>query len=112
MDELPITWSRVVRVWWAFYWRMCLLSIAFALVILGLGTLVALVLGLSSEQTQEIDSSHWLQLLFVAMGGIVSLLVTKQILGKSWPEFRVALIARQPSASGIGQNSQSEGSVA
>ena len=112
MDELPVTWSRVIRVWWTFYWRMCLLSIAFALVILALGTLVALVLGLTTEQTKAIDGSRWLQFLFVVMGAVVTLLVTKQILGKNWPEFRIALVARQPSASSSSQNSQSGDTVA
>jgi sulfite exporter TauE/SafE len=91
---------------------MCLLSIAFALVVLALGTLVALVLGLTTEQTKAIDSSRWLQLLFVVMGAVVTLLVTKQILGKNWPEFRIALIARQPSPTSSGQNSQSGDTVA
>lgn len=112
MDELPVTWSRVSRVWWTFYWRMCLLSIAFALVVLTLGSLVALVFGLDAEQTRAIDSSRWLQLLLIVLGAVVTLLVTKQILGKNWPEFRIALVARQPSASNSSQNSQSGDTVA
>ena len=97
MDELPVTWSRVVRVWWAFFWRMSLLSLAFGVILLAVGFIAALALGLTTAQTESIDDSRWLQLVFFALGAVVTLIVTRQVLIQKWGDFRIVLVKRSHS---------------
>jgi hypothetical protein len=96
MHEYPITWPRVIRVWWSFFWRMSLLSLAFGFILVAIGVVIALFSDLSTDQARSIDQSYWLQVVLFILGGAVSLIAMKLVLSKRWVEFRIALIANKP----------------
>ena len=94
MAEVSTTWSRVFRVWWAIFWRSCLLSFAFGLILLATVVIYVLATGMSIATAQAIDSSRWLQVLFFMGGAVAALLATKSVLGKEFGDFRLALVSR------------------
>lgn len=93
MQELEITWERALHVWWAFFWRCIAYVLPGSLV---LGVAIAVIASLFN-----IDLEHYawtLNALGFVVGFFVSWWVLKNILGKSFSGFRIALIA-SPSAS-------------
>jgi hypothetical protein len=100
MAEVSLTWSRVFRVWWAIFWRSCLISFAFGLVLLAVVVIYALATGMSIANSEAIDNSRWLQLLFFLLGAVAALLATKDVLGKPLGTFRIALVSRSESSAG------------
>jgi hypothetical protein len=97
MVEFPATWARIARVWWAFFWRMTLLSFAALLIFYSVSVVVLLSLGVTIAEAEAFDRSRWVQLVFFLLGAIASLLATRLVLGTRWAEFRIALLPSSPS---------------
>ena len=101
MSELQATWSRIARVWWAFYWRMMLLSLAAFVIFYAISVMLLLFTGASIAQAQAVDNSRWLQLAFFLLGAVTSLAATKLVLGTRWADFRIALVPHSPAEGGL-----------
>jgi hypothetical protein len=89
--EVEITWGRVIRVWWAYFWRN-LLAI-FAAVIAGaiVGGLIGFVMGamgLNISAIQYVTAS-----VGAFLGLSLSVMPIKMILGKDFGQFRLVLVA-------------------
>lgn len=104
IDILPVTKARVLKVWWAYFWRSLVTFLAmFIIVILVsivMGVLLALLLplvGLDAEHVQNLARLSGFLLGFVA-GLLSSAIPLWLILGKDFGEFRLALITYRPAA--------------
>lgn len=90
--ELEITWGRVVRVWWSYFWRN-LVAILAAMI---LGGIVGFVIGLTMGMLGA--SSATVQYVTAPLGGVIGLVLSlipmKMILGKDFGEFRLVLISK------------------
>jgi hypothetical protein len=89
MQELEVTWGRVVSVWWLLAWRGLLGSLL-------IGTAVGFVIGLAGFAAGI--SLEAVNVLSTAAGAAVGLLwamvVARMALKKQYREFRLALIPR------------------
>lgn len=83
--ELEVTWGRTVRVWWAYVWRLMLIT---SIIGFGLGLFMG-VLG-SPPQLANI---------ILNLTGIISIAISfavmQRILGKDFGEFRLVLIRKE-----------------
>ncbi|AOY00240.1 hypothetical protein [Jeongeupia sp. USM3] len=93
--ELEMTWHRVIRVWWAYFWRALVLTMtASALFGIVAGIVIATVLskaGASTEIPQLVLAS-----IASVVGLALSLLTMKFVLGCNFGEFRIALVSNSP----------------
>lgn len=94
--ELPVTWGRAVRVWWALTWR----TILIAMMVGGLsGCLIGAVVGFvgSARHIDQPTIQAIITMLTVPTGIVLGLMVsvwtTRAVLEKRFREFRIALIA-------------------
>lgn len=89
MQELEITWERVVRVWWLIAWRGLLGGWILAVVLAFLIGEAGGRLGFDFATVAAIATTlSWL------VGLAWGLLVVKMALKKNYKEFRLALVAR------------------
>jgi ABC-type sugar transport system permease subunit len=102
IDILPVTKIRVLKVWWAYFWRSLVTFLAmFVIVILvsiALGIFLAMLLpmvGLDAEHVQRLVRLAGFVLGFLA-GLLSSAIPLWLILGKDFGEFRLALITYKP----------------
>lgn len=104
IDILPVTTPRVLRVWWAYFWRSLVTFLAMFIVVLlvsfALGVLLGLLLpmiGLEQEHVQGLARLSGFVLGIMA-GLLSSAIPLWLILGKNFGEFRLALITYRPAA--------------
>jgi hypothetical protein len=89
--ELEVTWKRVVRVWWAYLWRK-LLAMVVAMIVGGLvGGIIGFALGLAGMPTDDIKM--FATPIGMIIGLAISIVPVKMILGKSFGDFRLVLVA-------------------
>jgi hypothetical protein len=99
--ELEITWKRVVRIWWAYFWRNLIALIASLIcggIVGGIMGFVGSLLGVPLETILLVN----MPISFV-LGSIISIIPMKMIIGKDFGEFRLVLLAKE--ASSLGTNS-------
>jgi hypothetical protein len=93
--ELEVTWARVVRVWWALFWRGLLAMLAAALAGGGVGFVVGFILGVLGTPIPTI------QVICGFLGAILGLFISfvpvRLILARDYGDFRLALVPREPS---------------
>lgn len=102
IEILPVTTARMVKVWWAYFWRSLLvLAAAFIIMIPAsflLGFVTALALskaGLEPESMQLILRLTG-TVLGVSAGLLSSIIPFRLILNRNFNEFRLALITYRP----------------
>jgi hypothetical protein len=86
--ELEMTWSRAVRVWWAFLWRIAVFSSVLEL-FAGLFLVAIKVRMHWSTDAFVLVTEVVVGLIYIA----VSLMVTRVILTKDFGDFRLAAMA-------------------
>lgn len=87
MEELELTWTRAIKIWWSLVWRLMVYSMVLGLLIsLPIGLLAA-ALGLDEAQTRMLSQG---------MASLLSLLlgiwVLRVVLSKHYSDFRVMLV--------------------
>jgi len=93
--ELEVTWNRIVRVWWSFFWR--------SIIVLVLAFIGASVVGFIIGFTMRLLGFPLMAVHFITapvgfmIGLGASLVPWKLILGKDLGEFRLVLLAKQAS---------------
>lgn len=90
--ELPVTWGRVIRVWWAYLWRSILVAIGATVIGMVVGGVIGMglgIVGISPEMIAMITTPIGL-----IIGIIVSIFPIKMILNKDFGDFRLALMER------------------
>lgn len=89
--ELEITWGRMLRVWWAHFWR----SMIAAIVGMLLGGVVGFILG-AILYASGVTSPETIQIIVGPIGFIIGVFISifpmKMILGKDFGEFRLVLV--------------------
>lgn len=89
MQELDVTWGRVISVWWLVVWRGMLGGMLLGFVVGFLIGMVGFFVGLSLQAVN---------ILSTVAGGVVGLLwaivVVRMALKKQYGEFRLALVPR------------------
>jgi hypothetical protein len=84
---LEVTWGRAAKVWWSMIWRAVLfggLGGAAAGFVLGVGMGVA---GASVDTISRVTS-----VLGLVVGIPIGIWVVRNVLGKSWSDFRIVLV--------------------
>jgi len=103
--ELEVTWSRAVQVWWSYLWRN-LIAIVISMIIGGvIGFIIGFIMGAMGFSVKVI------QFVTMPIGFVIGLAISvvpmKMILGKDFGEFRLVLLAKQPSSE-LGSTTQQE----
>lgn len=89
--ELEVTWKRVFRVWWAYLWRNLLAIVAAMLVGGVVGAILGFVLGYAGVPADDIKV--FVTPIGMVIGLAISIIPVKMILGKSFGDFRLILVA-------------------
>ncbi|GHD66022.1 hypothetical protein [Jeongeupia chitinilytica] len=93
--ELEMTWRRAIRVWWAYAWRVLVLTLlAGAVFGITAGVIVAILAG-NAGASADIPRLA-LAAFGTLLGAVLSLVSMKCVLGCNFGEFRVALISNTP----------------
>jgi len=103
--ELPVTWSRAARVWKSYFWRT--LVALLASIILGaiVGGAIGFVMGMIGFSPKSIRPVA--VVIGLVIGIAVSIVPMKLILGKDFGEFRVVLLAKEPTDNSLTSKSRS-----
>lgn len=90
--ELEITWGRVLKVWWAYFWRSIIAIVASII----FGGLVGFVLGfiMGAMGVAPHFAKYTIGPLGVIIGLGFSVIPMKMILGKDFGPFRLVLVAK------------------
>ncbi len=87
MQELEVTWSRVLSVWWLIHWRALAGGLATGV---ALGTLLGL-----AAVFADLPSSTAVQLGISAVAGYAwTIIAMRMALRKKYREFRIVLLPR------------------
>jgi hypothetical protein len=87
LQELEITWERIISVWWLIVWRGVLGAVSIGFVV---GFIMGAVMGAAGVPLQTIQSVSGIVGLFIGLAwGIV---VTRMALQKKYKGFRLALV--------------------
>jgi len=91
--ELDITWSRTIKVWWAYFWRSLIAVIAAVIV----GAIVGFILGfIMGAMRVDPDTIQYVASPIGAIIGIgFSIIPMKMILGKDFGQFRLVLVSKE-----------------
>ena len=92
MQELDVTWNRLIRIWWLFFWRGAVGGFAFGFVAGFIIGLIAGVLGLGPMEKVR---------LFAGIAGYIAALVwsafvLRMALKNHYSDFRIALVLAEP----------------
>jgi integral membrane sensor domain MASE1 len=91
MQELEVTWQRVLSVWWLIVWRAALGGAILGAMI---GAVLGFIEGMIGVSTQTITLSSGAA---GALANLIwSLFVVRMALRKKYGEFRLALVPRAP----------------
>jgi len=89
-DVLPVTWGKVVRIWWAYTWRVLLFSIGVVFVFgVAVGFCTAL-LGLSGPMSVSLHVLSSVVGLIISVW--ISVCVMKRIISKRLGDFKIILV--------------------
>ncbi len=93
MQELEVTWARVLRVWWLIEWR----AIAGGLVTGGaLGAVLGVALAFSDWDSSQ--ASPFYLAIGTAVGIAWTLIAVRMALRKQYRDFRIVLLPRDGAA--------------
>ncbi len=92
--ELKITFERLIRVWWAYFWRSAIVLVSGALLGTMSGFVVGFVLGSLGVPLTAIRLVTGSIGAFIGLG--LSVVPIRMILGKDFGEFRLILVATHP----------------
>jgi hypothetical protein len=93
MNELEITWSRVIKIWWLLIWRGLLGSTL-------LGGIVGFIIGFANGIIKAATgvpipgANLIITVAGVCIGLIWGLAVTRMALRKKYADFRIALVSQ------------------
>jgi hypothetical protein len=95
MTELPVTWARTARIFWALVWRYVVLFavVAFIFGIIWSGV-ISYFVTIGFDIAPE-DSKRWLMNVLRVMAAGLLYLTLRWVLEKRWPDFRIALVEVQ-----------------
>lgn len=97
--ELEVTRSRLLRVWWGYFWRMLLASAGACIVAIIAGGLIGALLGFGLHlvgydvQAIQTIAGRAGMILGLAVGTAFSIIPIKLILGRSFGDFRLVLVS-------------------
>lgn len=92
--ELEVTWTRAIRIWWAYLWRS--MVAIFCSMIIGaiVGGMIGVIMGIIGASQDSIVLL--VSPISLMIGLAVSIVPIKMILGKDFGEFRLVLIQQDP----------------
>jgi len=90
--ELSVTWKIALRVWWAYFWRAILGTLALMFVLLICNYVV------NSMAVSPIFITIILGLATCFFSVALNLLVVKQILNKNYGNFRLSVVLNESNA--------------
>jgi len=102
IEILPLTAARILRVWWAYFWRSLLVLVAAFIIMIPLSFLFGLVISLAlSKVGLEPESMRLVlrlsgSLLGFTAGLLSSIIPFRLILNRKFDDFRLALITYRP----------------
>jgi len=87
LEILPCTWKRVLRIWWAGFWRFILYNILFYIVIM----LIFLLIWVITKV--QINIQGFLgEVLNMVTTSLIGVWIIKTILGKKYSKFMIKLV--------------------
>lgn len=90
--EVEITWGKVIRVWWAYFWRNLVAIIVAAIAGGIVGFIFGFVLGAMGVASSTIQ--YVIAPIGVIIGLGLSVIPMKMILGKDFGQFRLVLVSK------------------
>lgn len=93
--EIQATWSHILRIWWALFWRTILAVLGAALAGFVLGFLIGAVLGYFGVEPRVIQFVAGL--IGLPIGLLAGLIPLKLVIGKDFGRFRLVILSNEPS---------------
>jgi uncharacterized membrane protein AbrB (regulator of aidB expression) len=90
--ELEVTWNRALRVWWSWFWRSIVMTIAAMFCGFIAGAVLGVIGAILKLPIQAIQVGGGI--LGGAIGLVFTLFPIKMILGKDFGEFRLVLLSK------------------
>ncbi|PKD38815.1 hypothetical protein CWO84_17315 [Methylomonas sp. Kb3] len=87
MQELDVTFSRTVQIFWSWAWRSTIYGLLVGAAIGFIASLITMVFGFDAQVTKPV--AHYLS---ITAGLFVSLLVLSKVLKMKFSSFRIALV--------------------
>ena len=87
MQELEITWERVISVWWLIVWRSVVGAVSIGFVV---GFIIGAIMGAAGVPLETIQSVSTVVGLCIGLGW--GMVVTRMALQKHYKGFRLALV--------------------
>lgn len=91
MQELELTWSQVIRIWWAAFWRWIVLANLTSGVFGGTLGIALLIIG-----HREWGHSIWWVNGYLAAYIPAGIIAIRLALKAKYKDFRIAIIAQEP----------------
>lgn len=90
MEVVEATWTRVIKLWWSFFWRVSLVSLVLGFLV---GALLGVVLfAIGREDLVELAGG----LVGYLVGIPVAIVVFKALLEMRWSDFQLKLVRETP----------------
>jgi len=86
---LEVTWGRAAKVWWSMVWRAVLFG---GLGGAAAGFVLGAAMGAAGASVQTISSVT--SVIGLVVGIPIGIWVVRNVLGKSWSDFRIVLVPR------------------
>ena len=98
MQDLDLTWKRVIAVWWLILWRGGVGALLLTVVLGALTALAGIILRWPPQTTQLITA-----MLGILAAVAVGLLAVRMALRKRYSDFRLAIVPRNEDEDGLGR---------
>jgi hypothetical protein len=91
MQELEVTWGRILRFWWAFFWRGVVIAVPIGAVI---GALLGATVAMMGHP--EWVHSPWFRLGSAVIWLPIVPIVLRMAFRKKYSDFRIAFVSLEP----------------
>jgi len=88
MQELKLTWSQVMRIWWAVFWRWLVLSNLTIGAALG-----TFAIGLWASGIRHVPLSAWMPNAIIVLSVPAAVIAIRLALKANYKGFRIAIVA-------------------
>ena len=91
MNEAKSTWVRTIKVWWSVVWRFIAVTVVLVIITSTVERSIVTMGGLSQETVDQFKFQFEFAIISI-LNIPITIWATKQVLNKSYSDFRLALV--------------------